>query len=317
MGAKKGKGPGYNEVYLTQADGSLEKVEDHGLYDTPSMRSRFVKSLMGADGSPLVLITTNGAPRDDGLPNWHRMYRNVPQQENGYFFEEITGPFNEEFDVTCVVVADFDNDGLDDFLLCDKTRRAKIYYQKSNGKWKKTVLPWNNAKKFKRARVADVTNDGVLDLIVVGFWKKEFRLRVFKGIPDSPFFDMYNISHQEVLPYEATDLAVLDVNGDGNMDIYVVQTDTDKTKEGNYCGGQLNKTQYPVSLPEPPDWDAPVDQAQDLLFIWDEAEDTWKKEVMLHAEAGCGYYVETFGSRGLALSQGTPSLHGSNLLLQW
>jgi hypothetical protein len=37
---------------------------------------------------------------------------------NGTYFEEVEGPWKQNFDVTAVVTADLNQDGLDDLILC-------------------------------------------------------------------------------------------------------------------------------------------------------------------------------------------------------
>jgi len=66
VGADRGKGNGFSELYLTSPDGSLSKVLNHGLQKYPSTRTRFAVSLRSADGSRLVFISSNGYPRTDG-----------------------------------------------------------------------------------------------------------------------------------------------------------------------------------------------------------------------------------------------------------
>lgn len=75
IGAFRGTGDGFNEVYLTNPlDGSVSEVLDpHGLQKYTTMRNRLMVTLKrDADGSTLVLLATRGKPRTDGLSNEHR-----------------------------------------------------------------------------------------------------------------------------------------------------------------------------------------------------------------------------------------------------
>ena len=83
VGANKGTGLGFNEVYVTQTEdselgpkGSLVKtLLDHGLNKYPTMRNRFMETLKAADGSSMVFLATKGVKRADGEKNQHRMFR--------------------------------------------------------------------------------------------------------------------------------------------------------------------------------------------------------------------------------------------------
>jgi len=327
-GAGKGRGDGYNEVYLTQPDGSLFKVLYHGLSDTPSMRSRDAITLKGSDGSDLVFNTTQGKRREDNRPNWNRMYKRIPRQPDGKFFVEVKGPWvNLQYNTQTafrVVIADLDDSGTDDILLCDKRGPARIYTQGKNGDWQETVLPKSSG--WRSARVADVTKDGVSDIVAVGWSKNPRYVRVFEGkrSDNELFFEMTRPYYEKKMPQATPDVALFDYNGDGFIDIYVVQVDEET--DGGYCTSGMKLTDHTNSSAsellklQEIDFVPPNDKAQDLLLTGLEKNNgkvSWAEVWMLHAEPGCGYKVEPFGERGLALAQGTPSRWGSNLLLEW
>ena len=85
VGADKGKGHGYNEVYLTVDDdrdgqrrGSVKKIlSDHGLHKFTTMRNRLAVTLRDPHGVPLVFLAVRGDRRDDCGRNTHRMFRLV------------------------------------------------------------------------------------------------------------------------------------------------------------------------------------------------------------------------------------------------
>ena len=96
VGANRGTGHGYTEVYLTaKSSGNITKVQDgHGLHKHTTIRSRWLKPLTGADGSQLLFVAARGAKRADNATNTHRMYRIIPDpaktvSNHSFFFREV------------------------------------------------------------------------------------------------------------------------------------------------------------------------------------------------------------------------------------
>lgn len=89
VGANKGKGFGYNELYLTKSDGTLKKVTNHGLQKYPSMRARLIGRLVRErDKSMLLFVSAEGhLHRSDGKPSQHRMFRLLKTKKPPYFKE--------------------------------------------------------------------------------------------------------------------------------------------------------------------------------------------------------------------------------------
>ena len=241
VGAGRGQGDGENELYLTQANGSLRKVDsaDHGLSRFTTMRSRHIAPLRAADGGQLVLITTQGEPRDDGEPNVHRMFRLQPQQPGEPLFRREPGPWEMHFDPDgCVQIADLDGNGLDDLLMCDTGRAsgssgtAKMFTQGEDGSWTSWTSPnmqdcqdySDYTCNWRSATVSDVTGDGVLDVVVTGPGHgtvSPHYVRVFAGLASRapPFFDFSQPYFERLLPHAAPDVEVFDANGDDVLDM--------------------------------------------------------------------------------------------------
>lgn len=91
VGANKGTGYGYNELYLTQDDGTLKKIPSgHGLQEYNTMRNRLSTTLKGLDGVEYVFFATKGVARRDGRYNVHRMFQNVYESEEIMpYFKEV------------------------------------------------------------------------------------------------------------------------------------------------------------------------------------------------------------------------------------
>ncbi|UHD14505.1 FG-GAP repeat domain-containing protein [Thiocapsa bogorovii] len=327
VGANKGEGLGFNEVYVTKADGGLSKIlEGHGLHKYPSMRTRFVVPLDAADGGKLLFIANRGAPRADGKTNAHRLFRLDRESKDGtpapYFHEvDSLGPWVLEYKVSFALAADISHDGIADLVVGDENGSARFFIQSGDMRWRainlgdmrKTTTKWNNA------RVADVTNDGVADLIVVGSThskRAEPYLRIYAGNPDLPYlFDFDNPVFEYRPKFDAVDLAVLDVNRDGLLDVYVVQNDQSK---GTYCGPRFNPRDWWGRGPQPPKvFVPPIDKAQDLLFLGESVSSSYTPLRLEHAFPGCGGIVEEWNQHSLILAQGNFAKPGDNLLLEW
>lgn len=111
IGADKGRGWGYNELYLSKPDGTLRKIATHGLQKYPWMSTRLTTKLKHAPGGQLIFVGTNGRQRPDGRKNAHRMFKVTGKAP---WFQELGGPWIKEFNVICAVTADINMDGLDE-----------------------------------------------------------------------------------------------------------------------------------------------------------------------------------------------------------
>ena len=245
---------------------------------------------------------------------------------NGPYFEEVVGPWKQNFEATAVVVADLNQDGLDDIIVCS-ANKPFFFVQNTNGTWTSVNLPNGNnyVQYWRNVRVGDFTGDGVSDIVVAksGEWKGGFF--IFKGTGQgvAPYFDFNSPFLDVKLPYATPDIEMLDINDDGLWDLYVVQTDESRERD-IYCAkvkalyGPVTRWWGGVTIDPPPLWVPPLDEAQDVLFIANEDGETFERVTMTHAYPGCGGMVKKFGNnRTLALFQGTFVHPGYHLLLQW
>jgi hypothetical protein len=126
-----------------------------------------------------------------------------------------------------------------DLVVCYEKARPQIYIQNLTGKWSTLTLSTSNTVfdlGWESVRLGDVSGDGLLDLAVVtNHDTKGSFLYVFLGITKSPFFNFGTPYYKTKLPYRAPDLEILDVNGDGRKDIYVMQTELIDYCKPNGC----------------------------------------------------------------------------------
>lgn len=114
VGARKAKGYGYHELYLTNANGSLRKVADHGLQKYPTLSTRAAAKLRHKQSkSPnLVFVGVMNIVREDGKVNSNRMFKTTGGRYP--YFQELMGPWTKYNDVMRAIVADVNMDGLDE-----------------------------------------------------------------------------------------------------------------------------------------------------------------------------------------------------------
>jgi FG-GAP-like repeat len=334
VGADKGKGTGFNEVYITQENGTLKKVPNgHGLHRYPTLRVRLVVSLSDPSGNLLVFLATNGIRRSDGATNSHKLFRRVlnetqPGEPSTFFFEDAAeepSPLTEYTDASVIVVADFNGDGIDDLLVGNRKVAALLFIQEPDGLWKKVPLDGWRTEDWRCAKVADLSGDGINDLIVSDWGGRSSRnlnstIMIFRGTREPPYFDFSSdgVLFEITMPYATPDIAVLDVNHDGKADLYITQVD--QATRGTYCAeGNFNTRKFWGRGVNPSaSFVPPLDEAHDFLFLGQSSDEpSFEIVTMEHAEPGCGFMVERFQNKTLLLAQGTRDRPGHNLLLEW
>jgi FG-GAP-like repeat len=329
VGAGKGKGVGYDELFMTDpATGSIAQLLNQsgdnplaspsGLQKYPTMRNRVATTLRNKAGEKVyVFMGTKGDPREDGKPNQHRMFKNVYTSPGTFpYFVEIPGPWIRLFEAPCSISGDFTGDGIDDLVVCNIAGPAMLVRQGSvpdsfvqvpiSTTSNPYVLQW------RKARLADVNGDGRKDLVVVtGSLRRGDAtpryLIVFRGIAASPYFDFASPYFRRRMPYSPTDVEVMDVNGDGRADLYVVQAN----ERTGYCAPQSDVIQLPDGVVPP------LDKAPDVLFVGVRDSRKFVPVQMRHAQPGCGAIAQRWDRRTMLLSQGSFDNSGYQLLLEW
>lgn len=96
IGANRGKGLGYNELYITRRNGSLYKIKRHGLQRHLGSRTRHTAILKGPPGREYVFISTAHGRREDGMYNKHSMYLRTRWDRTRWwrrYFRHVRGPW--------------------------------------------------------------------------------------------------------------------------------------------------------------------------------------------------------------------------------
>lgn len=223
------------------------------------------------------------------------------------------------------VSADVNNDGLDDLIVCNQRQQGYVFVQRPSGGFRSNVpFLHNSQRNWRAATVADFDGDGYVELAVTYHDESQSFLRVFRGIPEKPYFDFSaRAYYARPLPYAAPDIEAIDANGDGIMDIYIVQADENR-RPLNYCGGNFVPQEWwsggPSIIMPPTNYTPPNDIAPDLLLVGNPGasfNQRFTQLKMIHSEPGCGYFVKKFGDRGVVLAQGGFVRPGHQLLLEW
>jgi hypothetical protein len=213
-GANQGYSNKWNELWIQDPEGAwTDQAAGWGIEDVWG-RGRY-PAWIDLNGDDLLdLFIGNDTPRHDehGTPN--RLYI-----DRGTRFEEIDMGITREDGTTCVQVVDANLDGLDDLLICGK--HELILYLRRGDRFVPGSLGIPATPEAMAAEMVDLSGDGLLDLVVVR--RATFEIRLAR--PDGSFGD-------EVLAGPAGNghgLAVGDVDGDGDQDIYVVLGCVDRT----------------------------------------------------------------------------------------
>lgn len=309
IGANAGTGEGFNELYFTRSNGSLRKIRQHGLQKYPTLRGRHTAVL---DDS-YVLIATKGVLRDDGRVNYHTMF----QKLNGFpWFKEIEGPWNVYTNSSGILKGDFDGDGREDFIISNRMDYPIMVLQNN---WKQIPLKISKRNlNWRSMRLGDINGDGIQDLVVSYFGHKGV-VNVFKGIPRAPFFDFAKAPYFHMsFPYAIPDVELIDINRDGKLDVYVVQTDTrPEAGQKKYCAGYFVHKQWWRYGNQPPlNFVPPQDSAKDVLLL-NQGRHKFTTVELNHSEPGCGNLVRPWKGNSLLLTQGDFVRPGHQLVLEW
>jgi len=318
VGYEKDKNMGHNELYLTNPNTrEINIVANHGMHNFKYMKSRSLATLRSynqPNTSPknLIFVATNGEVLSNGRSNNHRMFKTLPSAP---YFQEVPGPWtNQHFAVSGKpLIVDLNSDGRDDMILYSYSK-VRVYLQTSTGAWvEKTddVVDFPTTKNWRSARLADMDNDGILDLVVTrdvsvkggdftGDMDMHYFLHVFKGTsPTTGFFNFRRPYYTRHLDTVGHDLEVVDLDADGKLDIYIPQ------REYWGCHGDTERE---------PDFD----HVRDIVLIGDDTTGkAFTKVKMDHKLRGCASYVQKFGDHKLVLSFASSSTVGYNYLLEW
>jgi VCBS repeat protein len=280
LGADRGTGSKLNELWLHTSGsgfGFTESAARYGVTDRYGRGRYNALADVDKDGR-LDLFVTNAAPRVDGRASPNRLFMNV----DGTHFRDSPGlGLDVETGSFCLRATDVDLDGDVDFLVCGN--HELLLYRNDGGRrfveigHERGLLPVpkgvsTEAKPpgarpyWRSAELTDLNKDGILDIAAVA---KDAVVVQF-GTTDG-FGDPIRVSRMKF----GFDIAVGDVDEDGDPDLYVLQT----------C---LKKSEKESDGPDLPD----------SIFVNGGDGKHWSELAVPSAGRGCGDSVDAIDADG-------------------
>jgi hypothetical protein len=233
VGADRGSAAKANALYIQQPGGTFVDQAYQWNVTDPWGRGRYGTVLdANNDGYPDIFYGTESL-RPDGMPSIDRFYINTGL---GSFVDDPAMGLDMNIGSLCAHTVDYNNDGWPDLLVCGESGGGLHLFRNDQGRGFTDVSSILGASiKVQDAAMVDVNHDSLPDLITLTGGAVAERLQLANGTFGKP---------KTILPRikKAVSLAVGDVNGDNNPDIYVVcgrlnnQNATDYLLIGNAKG---------------------------------------------------------------------------------
>jgi hypothetical protein len=232
VGADRGTALKCNGLFIQQADGTFADVAYQWNIGDAAGRGRFCAVLDATnDGYPDIFYGTEPV-RVDGLPSINRLYRNTGQ---GSFIDSPAMGLNLNIGALSARTVDYDGDGWPDLLICGYTGGLRLFKNNQGQGFTDVSSILGPSINAVDALMVDVNHNNRPDLIVLTKTAVKLILQNANGTFAKPK-TLLTVSN-------GVALAVGDVNGDNNPDIYVVcgKTGTANAPDflliGNATGG--------------------------------------------------------------------------------
>jgi hypothetical protein len=261
VGADRGSAAKANALYVQQSGGTFaDEAYQEGVTD-PWGRGRYGAVLdANNDGYPDIFYGTESL-RPDGMPSVDRFYINTGQ---GSFVDDPAMGLDMNIGSLCAHTVDYNNDGWPDLLVCGETGGLHLFKNDLGQGFTDVSSKLGTPIKAVDAAMVDVNHDNLPDLITLTGTVLAERLQLTNG----------SFGKQKILKSQiksARSLAIGDVNGDNNPDIYVVcgrngsQNAQDYLLTGNATGTVFTPMTIPQATVGGGDTAYPIDYTKDGL----------------------------------------------------
>jgi hypothetical protein len=237
VGADRGTGLKSNALYIQQPGGTFADQAYQWNVPDPTSRGRFGTVLDANHDGYQDIFYGAELLRPDGLPSINRFFLNTG---NGAFIDEPAMGLDLNIGSRCARTVDYNSDGWKDLLVCGQVGGLHLFGNMQGQGFQDVSSIFGAPVSAVDAVMADVNHDSRPDLITLTTTKLTERLQLATGTFGAP---------KTLLTVQGgTALAVGDVNGDNNPDIYVAcgKNGTGNAPDylvlGNATGGFTMKT---------------------------------------------------------------------------
>lgn len=179
-------------------------------------------------------------------------YTGIFKNNNGIFTENTNTALSPIM-YSAIAVGDLNGDNNQDFIVTGtKTGENspivfEIYYNNGDGSFTKNTTSGIPGVKYGSVAIADLTNDGLPDIVVNGNLGSQYITKVFKQNQDGTFSDL----NAGLLGTYFSAIKVFDANADGYPDILVTGLSTNYIPETKLYinSGRETFTEKPTTLP--------------------------------------------------------------------
>ena len=211
IGTDRGTALKSDQLYIQQPDHTFTEQAYQWFVSDPAGRGRYSAVLdANNDGYPDIFSGT-AALRSDGLPSPNRLYLNTGR---GSMLDSLAMGVDLDIGARCAHSVYYNNDGWPDLLVCGDVGGLHLFKNDQGRGFTDVSSVLGAHVSAVGAVMADVNHDGRADLITLTSTALAERLQRADGTFAPP--------HTILTLHAGMALAVGDVNGDHNPDIYVV-----------------------------------------------------------------------------------------------